>query len=139
MAWLDQRMPVECERTMALFQMQDRAAALAQLGEWRLERALEKLDAALAATSLVPGRHGGNHVDRSAGSAEFVAVLQGPDRFEALGAMQAAIAAFQRDTGLRVLAAWSDDDTGGESLGALFARAELAMHRRRDELLAEAA
>ncbi|HET7845722.1 MAG TPA: hypothetical protein VFL14_16325 [Xanthomonadales bacterium] len=125
------------ERTVALFQMQDRAAALAQLGEWRLERALEKLDAALAAT--LGGRDGAHHVDRAAGSAEIVAVLEGVERLEALGRLQAAIAAFQRDTGLRVLAAWSHDDDGAEPLGTLFSRAELAMHERRNQVLAEAA
>jgi hypothetical protein len=133
------QMTIAVERTVALFQMQDRAAALAQLGEWRLERAFEKLDSALAGT--LTGRPGGDihHIDRAAGSAEIVAVLQGPDRLEELGRLQAAIAAFQRDTGLRVLAAWSHDDTGTESLGTLFMRAELAMHQRRDEVLAEAA
>ena len=35
------------ERTVAIFEMQDRDAVIARLGEWRLERALERLDAVL--------------------------------------------------------------------------------------------
>ena len=35
------------ECTVAIFEMQDRAAVIARLGEWKLERALERLDAVL--------------------------------------------------------------------------------------------
>jgi len=128
------------ERTVALFEMHDRSAALAQLGEWRLERALEKLDAVLADTlSPVTGGGHDHQIDRTPGNAEIVAVLQGVDRHEALGRLQTAIARFQHDTGLRVLSAWCHDDSGNRPLGAMFACAEQAMHQRRSEVLAEAA
>lgn len=129
---------IEC--TVAIFEMQDRDAVIARLGEWRLERALERLDAVLGEALLAAPNGAPLHqIDRAAGGVEMVAVLNGPDRREVLGRLQAAVAAFQRETGLRVVAAWSDDESGRESLGALFSRAELALHERRGEALAAAA
>ena len=93
------------ECTVAIFEMQDRAAVVARLGEWKLERALEQLDAVLCeALRAAPNGAPLHQIDRAAGGVEMVAVLNGPDRREVLGRLQAAVAAFQRDTGLRVIA-----------------------------------
>ncbi|MCB1590727.1 MAG: GAF domain-containing protein, partial [Xanthomonadales bacterium] len=127
--------PVSNRCTVLIMEVQDFLGAVLSRGERTLDKLLTRLEQTLE-SHLRPQR--GDNLSRVSGGAEIIAVLHGDDVAAPLGALREAVAAFERDSGLRLLTA--DADSGSEGLPApkVFLRADEALSRLRDELAASA-
>lgn len=109
--------------TLVLIEVQAFADAVRERGERAVEKALQQLDARLA--ELLPA---GGSADRATGSPEFIVVLPAEDADAALRPVHAALAGFERETGLRLLAGIASTDHG-EPVETVFLRADEALSR----------
>ncbi|MCK7593780.1 GAF domain-containing protein [Pseudomarimonas salicorniae] len=117
--------------SVVIFEVQDYAGAVHTRGERTLERALARLEQMIDAEL---GHARGDSVSRVSGGAEVIAVLHGDDCLPRIEAMRQAVAAFEQDSGLRVLCASADSDPAGESAPSVFLRADQALSRLKDQL-----
>jgi GAF domain-containing protein len=121
--------PARAERVVALFELQDFAAAVARLGERGVERALQQLEESLDAR-LVHGL--GDSLTRVTGSGELIVVLHGPTAARAYEGLRSEADALAGASGLRVLSASAESDDPGVSLQDLFLRADAALSAGKD-------
>ncbi|KQQ84633.1 histidine kinase [Xanthomonas sp. Leaf131] len=113
---------------LVILEVQELAALLEQQSERLLGRALQQLDQALAA-HVQSGS--GDSVDRVTDSAEFIAVLRGPDAEQKLLGLR-QIAQQQHALGLTVLIGEAQASRGDEPIGQVFLRAEVALSLEKD-------
>ncbi|MBB4133182.1 GAF domain-containing protein [Xanthomonas arboricola] len=112
---------------LVILEVQELAALVEKQSERLLGRSLQQLDKALAA--YVQG--GGDSVDRVTDSAEFIAVLRGPDAEQKLQGLR-EIADQQHALGLTVLIGEARASRGDEAIGPVFMRAEVALSAEKD-------
>lgn len=115
--------------TVAIVEVQDLAAVAERLGTRALERALHALDAALE-SALERGR--GDCVNRASGSGEAILVLHRDDADATLATLRERLPHIETQTGLRLLLASAAACEDGESLPAVFLRADEALSRLKD-------
>lgn len=108
--------------TVVLLEVQDYAGLVARQGERATGRALEELDAAFHAAL----REDHDVLNRVTGSTEFVAVLHGDGRSEALARLQAE-AAQRRASGLDVRIGSAESHSPSEALPQVYLRADQAL------------
>jgi GAF domain-containing protein len=125
--------PDLAHRTVAVFEAQRYAGAVARVGERAAERILQQLEDTLE-RALLPGT--GDNVSRATGSPEVIAVLHGQDADAAFDALRSLLPAFERDHGLRVLAASAQAKSADERIEMTFLRAEAALSDAKDAGLA---
>ena len=119
--------------TVVLFELMDAAGAARRLGERALETAMQRLEAQLHA-GLAPG----DSIDRVTGSHELIGVLHGAQAEAALRGWLDAVAAFEQDSGLRVLHAQAPANSPQEPVTAVYLRAEVALAQAKDVWFADA-
>lgn len=116
---------------LALMELQDLAGATERLGERTTEKLLQRLDEALEQALPDGGR---DAINRTSGSAEYVAMLHGPDAPRTLDRLRALLDAQGDAHGLLFLIGVADADTA-ETPGAVFMRADADLLQRRTERL----
>ncbi|RYF01149.1 MAG: GAF domain-containing protein, partial [Oxalobacteraceae bacterium] len=112
---------------LVILEVQELAALAEKQSERLLGRALQQLDQALAAQAQADG----DSVDRVTDSAEFIAVLRGPDAEQKLQGLR-DIAHQQHAHGLTVLIGQAQATRGDEPIGQVFLRAEVALSAEKD-------
>lgn len=112
---------------LVILEVQELAALAEKQSERLLGRALQQLDQALAAQAQANG----DSVDRVTDSAEFIAVLRGPDAEQKLQRLR-DIAQQQHVHGLTVLIGQAQATRGDEPIGQVFLRAEVALSVEKD-------
>ncbi|PPT96696.1 GAF domain-containing protein [Xanthomonas arboricola] len=112
---------------LVILEVQELAALAEKQSERLLGRALQQLDQALAAQAQANG----DSVDRVTDSAEFIAVLRGPDADQKLQGLR-DIAQQQHAHGLTVLIGQAQAAGGDEPIGQVFLRAEAALSAEKD-------
>lgn len=117
--------------TIAIFEVQGLAAAVARQGERAVRRAMAQLEALLHA-ALPPGSH--DSVNHATDSADLIAVLHGADTESALQRLQDVLPEFERASGLRVLVASAHSQVVDEPLEQIFVRADEALSQVKDAL-----
>lgn len=115
--------------TLVLLELQDYAGAVQRLGDRNVERGLQQFDDAIAA---VLHRERGDSHSRSTGSAEIIVQLHGDDADATVAAIQARIAAFERESGLRVMTGIAHAQSPEEALPMVFLRADEALSLAKD-------
>jgi len=115
--------------TVAIFEMQDFAGAVARIGERAVEKVLQQLDQALEAC-LRSGT--GDIVNRVTGSPEFTVVLQGTDTEPTLQRLRYCLAPLEAEAGICVLVGAADAGTGAERMEDVFGRADDALTTAKD-------
>jgi hypothetical protein len=125
--------PDLARRTVAVFEAQGFAGAVARLGERGAERILQQLEDTLQ-RALLPGT--GDNVSRATGSPEVIAVLHGDGADAAFAALRSLLPAFERDHGVRVLAAGAQAQSADERIERTFLRAEEALSAAKDAVSA---
>lgn len=112
---------------LVILEVQELAALVEKQSERLLGRALQQLDQALAAHVQASG----DSVDRVTESAEFIAVLRGPDAAQKLQGLR-EIAQQQHALGLTVLIGEAQATRGDEPIGQVFLRAEVELSIEKD-------
>ncbi|WP_372391999.1 GAF domain-containing protein [Xanthomonas sp. NCPPB 3582] len=112
---------------LVILEVQELAALAERQSERLLGRALQDLDQSFA--TLVQGP--GNSIDRVTDSAEFIAVLRGPDAERTLQALR-EVAQQQHPLGLTVLLGEARASRADEPIGQVFLRAEIALSAEKD-------
>ncbi|PPU06483.1 GAF domain-containing protein [Xanthomonas arboricola] len=112
---------------LVILEVQELAALAEKQSERLLGRALQQLDQSLAAQAQANG----DSVDRVTDSAEFIAVLRGPDAEQKLQRLR-DIAQQQHVHGLTVLIGQAQATRGDEPIGQVFLRAEVALSVEKD-------
>ncbi|PPT76502.1 histidine kinase [Xanthomonas arboricola pv. populi] len=112
---------------LVILEVQELAALAEKQSERLLGRALQQLDQALAAQAQADG----DSVDRVTDSAEFIAVLRGPDVEQKLQRLR-DIAHQQHAHGLTVLIGQAQATRSDEPIGQVFLRAEVALSAEKD-------
>lgn len=107
---------------LVILEVQELAALAERQSERLLGRTLQQLDQAFAALVQGPG----NSIDRVTDSAEFIAVLRGPDSENTLQALR-EVARQQLALGLTVLLGEARASRADEPIGQVFLRAESAL------------
>ncbi|MCC4588983.1 GAF domain-containing protein [Xanthomonas melonis] len=107
---------------LVILEVQELAALAERQSERLLGRTLQQLDQAFAALVQGPG----NSIDRVTDSAEFIAVLRGPDSENTLQALR-EVAKQQQALGLTVLLGEARASRADEPIGQVFLRAESAL------------
>jgi hypothetical protein len=121
--------PGTARRTVAVFEAQGFAGAVARIGERGAERILQQLEDTLQ-RALLPGT--GDNVSRATGSPEVIAVLHGQGAGAAFAALRSLLPAFERDHAVRVLAASAQAQDTDERIEQTFLRAEAALSDAKD-------
>ncbi|PPU77840.1 GAF domain-containing protein [Xanthomonas cucurbitae] len=112
---------------LVILEVQELAALAERQSERLLGRSLQQLDQAFAALVQGPG----NSIDRVTDSAEFIAVLRGPDSERTLQALR-EMAGQQQALGLTVLVGQARATRANEPIGQVFLRAEVALSAEKD-------
>ncbi|RBH92138.1 GAF domain-containing protein [Xanthomonas oryzae pv. oryzae] len=112
---------------LMILEVQELAALAERQSERLLGRNLQQLDQAFAALVQGPG----NSIDRVTDSAEFIAVLRGPDAEGTLQRLR-EIAQQQHALGLTVLLGQAQSTRPDEPIGQVFLRAEVALSIEKD-------
>lgn len=112
---------------LVILEVQELAALAERQSERLLGRSLQQLDQAFAALVQGPG----NSIDRVTDSAEFIAVLRGPDSERTLQALR-EVAGQQQALGLTVLLGQARATRADEPIGQVFLRAEVALSAEKD-------
>ncbi|MCC4619116.1 GAF domain-containing protein [Xanthomonas cassavae CFBP 4642] len=112
---------------LVILEVQELAALAERQSERLLGRTLQQLDQSLAALVQGPG----NSIDRVTDSAEFIAVLRGPDAAHTLQALR-EVAQQQHPLGLTVLLGQAHASRADEPIGQVFLRAEIALSAEKD-------
>ncbi|MBV6777355.1 GAF domain-containing protein [Xanthomonas euvesicatoria] len=112
---------------LVILEVQELAALAERQSERLLGRNLQQLDQAFAALVQGPG----NSIDRVTDSAEFIAVLRGPDAERTLQSLR-EIAQQQHALGLTVLLGQAQSTAPDEPIGQVFLRAEVALSAEKD-------
>ncbi|MCC8627984.1 GAF domain-containing protein [Xanthomonas vesicatoria] len=112
---------------LVILEVQELAALAERQSERLLGRSLQQLDQALAALVQGPG----NSIDRVTESAEFIAVLRGPDADRTLQQLR-DVAQLQHALGLTVLLGEAQAIRADEPIGQVFLRAEIALSAEKD-------
>ncbi|PKV13249.1 GAF domain-containing protein [Xanthomonas prunicola] len=112
---------------LVILEVQELAALAERQSERLLGRTLQQLDQAFAALVQGPG----NSIDRVTDSAEFIAVLRGPDAERTLQRLR-EIAQQQHALGLTVLLGQAQSTRPDEPIGQVFLRAEVALSTEKD-------
>ncbi|MCC8537259.1 GAF domain-containing protein [Xanthomonas axonopodis pv. poinsettiicola] len=112
---------------LVILEVQELAALAERQSERLLGRALQELDQSFAALVQGPG----NSIDRVTDSAEFIAVLRGPDAERTLQALR-EVAQQQHPLGLTVLLGEARASRADEPIGQVFLRAEIALSAEKD-------
>ncbi|MCC4605469.1 GAF domain-containing protein [Xanthomonas campestris pv. badrii] len=112
---------------LVILEVQELAALAERQSERLLGRTLQQLDQSFAALVQGPG----NSIDRVTDSAEFIAVLRGPDAERTLQQLR-EIADQQHALGLTVLLGEALASRADEPIGQVFLRAEIALSAEKD-------
>ncbi|MFO3704660.1 GAF domain-containing protein [Xanthomonas codiaei] len=112
---------------LVILEVQELAALAERQSERLLGRTLQQLDQSFAALVQGPG----NSIDRVTDSAEFIAVLRGPDAERTLQALR-EVAQQQHPLGLTVLLGEARASRADEPIGQVFLRAEIALSAEKD-------
>ncbi|WP_184553082.1 GAF domain-containing protein [Xanthomonas arboricola] len=112
---------------LVILEVQELAALAERQSERLLGRTLQQLDQAFAALVQGPG----NSIDRVTDSAEFIAVLRGPDAERTLQHLR-DVAHQQHALGLTVLLGEALASRADEPIGHVFLRAEIALSAEKD-------
>ncbi|MEA5126151.1 GAF domain-containing protein [Xanthomonas floridensis] len=112
---------------LVILEVQELAALAERQSERLLGRTLQQLDQSFA--TLVQGP--GNSIDRVTDSAEFIAVLRGPEAEHTLQALR-DVAQQQHSLGLTVLLGEAHASRADEPIGQVFLRAEIALSAEKD-------
>ncbi|MFC0155036.1 GAF domain-containing protein [Xanthomonas dyei] len=118
---------VEAPYRLVILEVQELAALAERQSERLLGRSLQQLDQAFAALVQGPG----NSIDRVTESAEFIAVLRGPDADRTLQQLR-DVAHLQHALGLTVLLGEAQATRADEPIGQVFLRAEIALSAEKD-------
>lgn len=121
--------------TVAIIELQGYADLVARTGHRNAERLLEQLDAALESCVLAER---GDVVNRTAGSGECIAVLQGDEVRDQRDALLRAADAFSRQHGVRILTASAAADHATEAPERVFLRADEALSTEKDRMPTQA-
>lgn len=111
---------------LMILEVQELAALAERQSERLLGRNLQQLDQAFAALVQGPG----NSIDRVTDSAEFIAVLRGPDAERTLQRLRGGQQ--QHALGLTVLLGQAQSTRPDEPIGQVFLRAEVALSIEKD-------
>ncbi|PPU65814.1 histidine kinase [Xanthomonas pisi] len=117
----------EAPYQLVILEVQELAALAERQSERLLGRNLQQLDQAFAALVQGPG----NSIDRVTDSAEFIAVLRGPDADRTLQQLR-EVAQLQQGLGLTVLLGQAQANRADEPIGQVFLRAEIALSAEKD-------
>lgn len=122
-------LPDDHHVSVALYEAQGLSAWVARAGDRAVERALDELDAAMAA-----GLRTGDTVTRVTGSGEFVVALHGPDIARALQRLAETVTAFEQRHGTTVLSGVAGAQSTSESPTAIYLRAYEELSAAKDRL-----
>ncbi|HEX6833756.1 MAG TPA: GAF domain-containing protein [Rudaea sp.] len=117
--------------TVAIFEVSNAGAALNRMGERTFERVLQSLHDKLE-SNLPPDS--GDSISRVSGCAELIAVLHSPASSKPLRGLQEQIAAFEQETGLRIVSAHAESQDDNERLEQVYQRADEALTQAKDAL-----
>ncbi len=116
-------------RTIAIFEIQDFAAAVDRKGERHVERALVQLERILESSLRTDA---GDSLSRATGSPEFIVVLQGNARDDSVQALRDCVDAFAAESELAVASGSATTESLEESVEELFLRADADLSLAKD-------